>query len=55
MRALAAALQGIPSFPLTTDQIRMLGVDNTCVPDPFFRTFGLTPVPLQVGLNRMLG
>jgi NADH dehydrogenase len=55
MQVVAAALQGIPSFPLTTDQIRMLGVDNTCAPEPFFRTFGGTPIPLQVGLTRMLG
>lgn len=55
MRIVAGALQAIPSFPLTTDQIRMLEVDNTCNPEPFFRTFGLTPIPLKAGLNRMLG
>ncbi len=55
MRIAAGTLQGIPSFPLTTDQIRMLGTDNTCDPEPFFRAFGLTPVPLRAGLNRMLG
>ena len=55
MRIVAGALHAIPSFPLTTDQIRMLEVDNTCDPEPFFRTFGLTPIPLKAGLNRMLG
>lgn len=55
MRIVAGALQGLPSFPLTTDQIRMLEIDNTCDPEPFFRTFGLSPGPLQAGLHRMLG
>jgi NADH dehydrogenase len=53
MRTLAAVLQTIPAFPLTTDQIAMLGEDNTCDPAPFFRAFNLTPVPLQAGLGRL--
>jgi uncharacterized protein YbjT (DUF2867 family) len=55
MRVVAGVLQAIPSFPLTTDQIAMLDADNTCDPTPFFRMFGLTPIPLKVGLERMLG
>jgi NADH dehydrogenase len=55
MRIMAGALQGVPSFPLTTDQITMLNADNTCDPAPFFRTFGLAPIPLKAGLARMLG
>jgi NADH dehydrogenase len=55
MRIAAGALQGLSSFPLTTDQIAMLEADNTCDPTPFFRTFGLSPIPLQAGLARMLG
>lgn len=54
MRALATVLQTIPSFPLTTDQLAMLGEDNTCDSEPFFRAFNLIPIPLQVGLDRML-
>jgi uncharacterized protein YbjT (DUF2867 family) len=53
MRALATVLETIPSFPLTTDQIAMLGEDNTCDPGPFFRTFNLTPISLQAGLDRL--
>jgi uncharacterized protein YbjT (DUF2867 family) len=53
MRTLAVGLQTIPAFPLTTDQIAMLGEDNTCDPTPFFRAFKLTPVPLKVGLERL--
>jgi NADH dehydrogenase len=55
MRIAAGALQGLSSFPLTKDQIAMLEADNTCDPTPFFRTFGLSPIPLQAGLSRMLG
>jgi len=55
MRIAARGLQTVPSFPLTPDQITMLEADNTCDPGPFFRTFGLTPIPLQTGLARMLG
>jgi hypothetical protein len=47
-------LKTISAFPLTTDQLAMLGEYNTCDPAPFFRTFGLTPVPLQAGLERIL-
>lgn len=55
MRPLAHLLHPLPSFPLTPDQLLMLEQDNTCNPTPFFTTFGLAPVPLTVGLERMLG
>jgi hypothetical protein len=54
MHIAAGLLQTIPSFPLTTDQITMLDANNTCDPTPFFRTFGLTPLPLKLGLERIL-
>jgi uncharacterized protein YbjT (DUF2867 family) len=54
MRIAAGLLQTIPSFPLTTDQITMLDANNTCDPTPFFRTFGLTPLSLKLGLERIL-
>lgn len=53
MRALAIVLEAIPTFPLTVDQITMLGEDNTCDPSPFFRTFNLAPIHLQAGLDRL--
>ena len=53
MRVLAAVLGRVPAFPLTTDQIAMLGEDNTCDPAPFFRAFDLTPISLRVGLDRL--
>lgn len=55
IRPLARALHRLPSFPITPDQIVMLQEDNTCDPTPFFSTFGLTPIPLRSGLDRMLG
>jgi hypothetical protein len=33
----------------------MLEEDNVCDPQPFYATFGLTPVPLAAGLQAMLG
>ncbi len=54
VRRLALVLQGLPFFPVTTDQLLMLEEDNVCDPTPFYRTFGLSPVPLAKGLERML-
>ncbi len=54
VRRLALVLQGLPFFPVTTDQLLMLEEDNVCDPAPFYRTFGLSPVPLAKGLERML-
>jgi uncharacterized protein YbjT (DUF2867 family) len=55
VQAAARLLHTLPGFPVTPDQLLMLQEDNTCDPEPFFRTFGLTPVPLAAGLARMLG
>jgi NADH dehydrogenase len=54
VRRLAVVLQGLPFFPVTTDQLLMLEEDNVCDPTPFYRAFGLSPVPLAKGLERML-
>jgi NADH dehydrogenase len=48
-------LERLPFFPLTTDQLLMLEEDNTCDPTPFFQSFGLAPIPLAMGLARLLG
>jgi uncharacterized protein YbjT (DUF2867 family) len=48
-------LEALPFYPVTTDQLVMLGEDNTCDPELFFRTFALKPVPLPVGLARLVG
>jgi len=54
MRPLARLLHPLPGFPVTPDQLLMLGEDSVCDPRPFFETFELEPIPLAVGLERML-
>jgi len=54
VRPMATVLHRLPGFPLTPDQLLMLEEDNVCDPEPFFSTFGLTPVPLVAGLHAML-
>ncbi len=54
VRPVARLLHPLSSFPVTPDQLVMLEEDSVCDPTPFFSTFGLTPVPLAVGLKRML-
>jgi len=41
-------------FPLTPGQLRMLLEGSTCDPTPFYRDFGLEPIPLAEGLSRYL-
>jgi NADH dehydrogenase len=55
VRPMARLLHRLPGFPLTPDQLLMLEEDNVCDPQPFYVTFGLTPVPLAAGLRAMLG
>ena len=54
VRTAARFLEGMPGFPITTDQLRMLEEDNTGDPTAFYSTFALTPLPLSTGLQRML-
>lgn len=55
VRLMARVLHRVPTFPVTPDQLLMLEENNTCDPTLFLTTFGLTPAPLRVGLQRMLG
>jgi NADH dehydrogenase len=55
IRPIARVLHGLPGFPVTPDQLRMLEEDNICDPAPFHGAFKLEPVPLATGLRRMLG
>ena len=55
VRPLTRFLHRLPGFPLTPDQLLMLEEDNVGDPQPFYSTFGLTPVPLAAGLRAMLG
>ena len=54
LRLSAGLLQGYSWFPVTTDQITMLLVGNTCNPSAFFRDFGIKAVSLQEGLAAYL-
>jgi uncharacterized protein YbjT (DUF2867 family) len=55
VRPMARLLHRLPGFPLTPDQLLMLEEDNVCDPQPFYATFGLSPLPLATGLRTMLG
>ena len=55
VRHLTRVLHRFPGFPLTPDQLVMLEDDNVCDPLLFHSAFGLSPVPLAVGLRAMLG
>ena len=55
VRPLARLFHHLPGFPLTPDQLLMLEEDNVGDGQPFYSTFGLTPVPLAAGLRAMLG
>ena len=54
MTALARLLHPFRGFPVTPDQLLMLGADSVCDPQAFFETFELEPVALAAGLERML-
>jgi NADH dehydrogenase len=49
-----SVLEGLPFFPLTSDQLLMLAEDSTCDPAPFVETFGIAPVPFEAGIRRFL-
>ena len=54
MTPLARLLHPLPGFPVTPDQLLMLGEDSVCDPRPFFEAFQLEPVPLAHGLEHVL-
>jgi uncharacterized protein YbjT (DUF2867 family) len=54
MTPLAKLLHRLPGFPITPDQLLMLGEDSVCDPRPFFDAFQLEPGALAAGLDRML-
>jgi uncharacterized protein YbjT (DUF2867 family) len=54
MAPVVAALEALPLFPLTSDQLLMLGENNTCDPGPWMAAFGITPVEFAAGLRTYL-
>jgi uncharacterized protein YbjT (DUF2867 family) len=53
VRALTRALDWLPFYPLSTDQITMLEEESVTEPARFFAELGLEPEPLAAGLRRM--
>jgi len=48
------ALDWLPAYPVTMDQIAMLEEESVADPACFFTDLGITPEPLSRGLRRML-
>jgi NADH dehydrogenase len=51
LRPAVRILERFERFPLTTDQLGMLLQENVCDHEPFYSTFGFTPLPLSVYLS----
>ena len=54
VRPLVRALDFLPFFPVTRDQLIMLEEESVCDPAPFYRDFDVKPVEFPEGLHRML-
>jgi NADH dehydrogenase len=48
------ALEWLPLLPVTSDQLLMLGENNTCDPEPWARAFDITPVDFVAGIRAYL-
>ena len=55
VRALTRALDWLPLYPISRDQLVMLEEESITDPSRFFVELGLEPEPLPVGLRRMFG
>jgi NADH dehydrogenase len=55
VRALTRALDWLPFYPVSRDQLIMLEEESVTDPSRFFAELGLEPEPLAVGLRRMFG
>jgi uncharacterized protein YbjT (DUF2867 family) len=53
VRAATHTLGWLPFFPVTTDQLIMLGEDNVTEPMRFYTDFGIAPESFVAGLRRM--
>jgi NADH dehydrogenase len=54
VRGVTRALDWLPFYPLSSDQLVMLEEESVTDPSRFFAELGLEPQPLPVGLRRML-
>jgi uncharacterized protein YbjT (DUF2867 family) len=55
VRAVTRALDWLPLYPISRDQLIMLEEESITDPSRFFTELGLEPEPLAVGLRRMFG
>jgi len=53
VRAMTRALDWLPFYPLSTDQLIMLEEESVTDPSRFFAELGVRPEPLATGLARM--
>ena len=53
VRAMTRALDWLPFFPLSTDQLIMMEEESVTDPSRYFAELGLRPEPLAAGLERM--
>ena len=53
VRMMTRALDWLPFYPLSTDQLVMLEEESVTDPSRFFTELGLQPEPLAAGLARM--
>jgi len=55
IRATTRALDWLPFYPVSSDQLAMLEEESVGDPSRFFADLGIKPEPLPAGLGRMLG
>jgi NADH dehydrogenase len=54
MAPIVRLLEHAPLFPLTSDQLSMMGEGSTCDPGPFARAFEITPAPFAAAIRSYL-
>ena len=55
VKVMTHALDWLPFYPVSTEQLLMLEEESVGDPSRFFADLGIQPEPLAVGLHRMLG
>lgn len=55
VKVMTRALDWLPFYPVSSDQLTMLEEESVGDPSPFFADLGIKPEPLPAGLRRVLG
>jgi uncharacterized protein YbjT (DUF2867 family) len=53
MKSIVSMFESIPAFPITSSQLTMLIEGNECDPKPWSDAFGINPISLEEGLQRI--